>query len=52
MLELVKRREVAIEQARPWGPIVVRPTTPEERGGVAADELAALPLDESLDSFA
>ncbi len=25
MLELVKRREVSIEQAEPWGPIIVRP---------------------------
>jgi segregation and condensation protein A len=51
MLELVKRREVAIEQAMPWGPIVVRPTTADERAGVAADALAAMPIDESLDSF-
>ena len=52
MLELVKRREVAVEQAEPWGPIVVRRTTLEERGGVAAEDLAAAPIDESLDSFA
>jgi segregation and condensation protein A len=52
MLELVKRREVAIEQARPWGPILVRATTSDERGGVAAEALAAAPIDESLDSFA
>lgn len=52
MLELVKRREIAVEQAEPWGPIVVRPTTPEERGGVDAETLASVPIDESLDSFA
>ncbi len=52
MLELVKRREVAVEQAQPWGPIMVRQTTLEERGGVGSEELAAAPIDESLDSFA
>ena len=26
LLELVKRREVVVEQAEPWGPIVARPT--------------------------
>ena len=51
MRELVKRREGAIEQAQPWGPILVRPTTVEERGGLAADVLAAVPIDESLESF-
>ena len=51
MLELVKRREVAIEQARPWGPILLRSTTTEERGGVAAEALAAVPMDESLEAF-
>jgi segregation and condensation protein A len=52
MLELVKRREVAVEQTEPWGPIVVRQTTLEERGGATSEELAATPIDESLDSFA
>ncbi len=50
MLELMKRREIVVTQEVPWGPIVARATTPEERGvdGVpAADE----PLDESLESF-
>jgi segregation and condensation protein A len=51
MLELVKRREVAIEQDEPWGPILVRATTPDERGGQAAEALAATPIDESLESF-
>jgi segregation and condensation protein A len=51
MLELMKRREIVVEQAEPWGPIVARPTTPEERltlGAILPDE----PLDETLESFA
>jgi segregation and condensation protein A len=52
MLELMKRREIVVEQAEPWGPIVARATTAAEReaAGVAAspDE----PLDETLESFA
>ena len=52
MLELVKRREVAVEQATPWGPIVVRQTTAEERGGTSSEALAAAPMDESMESFA
>ena len=50
MLELMKRHEIVVSQAEPWGPIVARATTPEERGGaaVAADE----PLDERLESYA
>jgi len=43
LLELMKRREIVVEQAEPWGPIVAR----------ATDDLAnEAPLDESLDSFA
>lgn len=53
MLELMKRREIVVEQASPWGPIVARATTTQERaaaglGGTAADG----PVDESLESFA
>jgi chromatin segregation and condensation protein Rec8/ScpA/Scc1 (kleisin family) len=52
MLELMKRREIVVTQAEPWGPIVARVTTAEERsvGGTPApvDE----PLDERLESFA
>jgi segregation and condensation protein A len=44
LLELVKRREVVVEQERPWGPIVARAV----RGGGAADDV---PIDESLESF-
>jgi segregation and condensation protein A len=53
MLELMKRREIVVEQAEPWGPIVARATTPAERAAAGlpvqpGDE----PLDESLESFA
>jgi segregation and condensation protein A len=53
MLELVKRREIVVEQAEPWGPIVARKVTPADgkNGAVAAnghDE----PLDETLGSIA
>ncbi len=38
LLELVKRREVAVEQAEPWGPIRIRPLRDgaDGRGGAAA----------------
>jgi len=53
LLELMKRREVVVTQEEPWGPIVARRTTPEERAaagviGSAVDEA----IDESLESFA
>ena len=53
MLELMKRREIVVEQAGPWGPIVARATTMEERiaAGVAIDVVAD-PIDESLGTFA
>ena len=53
MLELMKRREVVVEQAEPFGPITARPTTAEERvaAGMAA-EVDETPLDESMESFA
>jgi segregation and condensation protein A len=53
MLELMKRREVVVEQAEPFGPISARLTTTEERraAGVAVDVEDA-PIDESLESFA
>jgi len=55
MLELMKRREIIVEQSEPWGPIVARMMTADERiaAGLAVltpDE--AVPLDESLASFA
>lgn len=43
LLELVKRREITVEQAVPFGPIVARAVNP-----AIEDE----PLDESLESFA
>jgi segregation and condensation protein A len=50
MLELMKRREIVVEQAAPWGPIVARRTTEaERRGGGMAEET---PIDETLGSFA
>jgi segregation and condensation protein A len=55
MLELMKRREIVVEQAAPWGPIVARRTTAEERAaaGIAPEaSLEEAPLDESLESFA
>lgn len=52
LLELVKRREVIVEQAIPWGPILARSMTPAERAaaGVPAGSVDA-PIDESLESF-
>jgi segregation and condensation protein A len=54
MLELMKRREIVVEQAEPWGPIVARSTTPEERlaAGLPASVGEDAPLDETLESFA
>jgi chromatin segregation and condensation protein Rec8/ScpA/Scc1 (kleisin family) len=53
MLELMKRREIVVEQAEPWGPIVARATTTEERAAAGvAPTVADAPLDESLESFA
>jgi segregation and condensation protein A len=52
MLELMKRREIVVEQVVPWGPIVARSTTPEERGAAGDAPPAEAPLDETLESFA
>ena len=53
MLELMKRREIVVEQSAPWGPIVARATTPEERSAAGLAPTAPdAPLDESLESFA
>ena len=53
MLELMKRHEIVVEQAEPFGPITVRRTNAEERAAAgitgAIDEDA--PMDESLESF-
>ncbi len=50
MLELMKRREIVVTQEEPWGPIVARAATPDERTSGAAP-LAEQPLDERLESF-
>jgi Uncharacterized conserved protein len=53
MLELMKRREIVVEQAAPWGPIVARATTAQERAAAGLDARAdEEPLDETLESFA
>jgi segregation and condensation protein A len=53
MLELMKRREIVVEQAEPWGPIMARRTTAEERAAAGVPGLdEETPLDESLESFA
>jgi segregation and condensation protein A len=51
LLELVKRREVVVEQAEPWGPIVARAATAEERTAGVAVVADDEPLDERLESF-
>jgi segregation and condensation protein A len=52
MLELMKRREIVVEQAEPWGPIVARSTTAQERAAAGVELLDDAPLDETLESFA
>jgi segregation and condensation protein A len=52
MLELMKRREIVVEQAEPWGPIVARATTAEERAAAGVIAQPDEPLDERLESFA
>jgi chromatin segregation and condensation protein Rec8/ScpA/Scc1 (kleisin family) len=53
MLELMKRREIVVEQAAPWGPIVARATTTQERAAAGVEATADdEPLDETLESFA
>jgi chromatin segregation and condensation protein Rec8/ScpA/Scc1 (kleisin family) len=52
LLELMKRREIVVSQAVPWGPIVARATTPDERmASGRPTPPAEEPLDESLESF-
>jgi segregation and condensation protein A len=53
MLELVKRRELVVDQVEPFGPIVARRMTGDERvaAGLPA-EVEESALDESLASFA
>jgi segregation and condensation protein A len=52
MLELSKRREIAIDQAVPFGPIFVRRTTAEERAAAGLAAAAEVePIDESMAGF-
>ncbi len=53
LLELMKRREIVVQQDEPWGPIMVRQTTVDERtvAGVTMTIDEEAPLDESLESF-
>ncbi len=52
LLELVKRREIVVEQAEPWGPIVVRASSDLERVGSAGGAIAAdPPFDETLETY-
>ncbi|TAL11099.1 MAG: segregation/condensation protein A [Chloroflexota bacterium] len=52
MLELMKRREIVVEQRAPFGPITARRTTRAElvAAGVGDEELS-VPLDESMAGF-
>ena len=53
MLELMKRREIVVEQAMPWGPITARATTADERTTAGLDAVPVdAPIDETLESFA
>ncbi len=53
MLELMKRREIVVEQTDSFGPITARRTTREERAAAGiAEDIEEAPLDESLESFA
>ena len=53
LLELMKRREIVVEQAEPWGPIVARAMSAEERAAAGlAPTVDDVPIDEALDSFA
>ncbi len=51
MLELMKRREIVVEQAEPWGPIVARRMSPAELAAAGLEPAADEPIDESLASF-
>jgi segregation and condensation protein A len=53
MLELVKRREIVVDQAEPWGPIVARRVEPPAAASDGTHRANGhdAPLDESLESF-
>jgi segregation and condensation protein A len=52
MLELMKRREIVVEQTAPWGPIVARMMTDDERLAAGLEAATDAPIDETLESFA
>ncbi len=58
MLELMKRREIVVEQSEPWGPIRARRMSADERLAAGLAPLADSdvdgdePIDERLESFA
>ena len=49
MLELMKRREIVVEQAEPWGPIIARRLVPADGEAAPVEDEE---IDESLESFA
>lgn len=49
MLELSKRREIVVEQAEPWGPIIARRLVPADGEAAPVEDEE---IDESLESFA
>ena len=49
MLELSKRREIVVEQAEPWGPIIARRLVPADGEDARVEDEE---IDESLESFA
>jgi segregation and condensation protein A len=52
MLELMKRREIVVEQTEPFGPIMARRTTAEERLAAGVTQaIEEAELDESMESF-
>ncbi|MBI2763488.1 MAG: segregation/condensation protein A [Chloroflexi bacterium] len=52
LLELMKRREIVVEQAAPFGPITLRRATPEERSASGrADAGDDTDLDETMAGF-
>ncbi len=53
LLELMKRHEIVVEQREPWGPIIARRTTAQERAAAGLGPvLEDVPIDETLEDFA